>query len=208
MRFCYLIVFTLIAHCSYSAKFIPAELKFVDGKTVKGLATFPDKPNDKTISFKSNANAEAVDYSSESLKTLRYFFDDGTVEFDRIMIFPSLLNSKKMAGPYWLEVVERGFTTLYFALREGSTIVRSGVASTQSADKFWYCMRQNEPAAKVISWVIGTVNANETFKREGQKYFKDYPELAQKIKEKTYRYDQIVETVKEYNKWIAANGQK
>jgi hypothetical protein len=180
----------------------------VDGKVLKGLATFPDKPNDKSISFKTNDRSEAVKYESELLKTLVYFFDDGTVEFDRIMIFPSLLNGKRMAGPYWLEVIERGYTTLYFALREGSTMVRSGVASTQGADKFWYCMRPNEPAAKVISWVIGTVNANETFKREGQKYFKDYPELAQKIKSKTYRYDQIIEAVKEYNKWIAAKGQK
>ena len=208
MKFCYLILFALAAHGAYSAKFIPAELRFVDGKVVKGYATFPDKPTDKSISFKSNDKAEAVSYESELLKTLRYFFDDGTVEFDRIMIFPSLLSSKKMAGPYWLEVIERGNATLYFALREGATIVRSGVASTESADKFWYCMRPNEPAAKVISWVIGSVNANETFKREGQKYFKDYPELAQKIKDKTYKYDQIVETVKEYNKWVAASNKK
>jgi hypothetical protein len=208
MRFAYIFLFTLTTHFLYAAQFIPAELKFTDGKSLKGLATFPDKPDDKSVAFKSNDKAEAVTYSSESLKTLIYHFDDGIVEFDRIMIFPSLTNGKKMAGPYWLEVVERGYTTLYFALRAGSTVVRSGIASTQSADKFWYCIRPDEPAAKVISWVIGKVNANATFKREGQKYFQDYPELAQKIEDKTYQYDQIVDVVKEYNKWVVQKGKK
>jgi hypothetical protein len=202
------LVLSIVLFSAQAAKFIPAELRFADGKSLKGLAAFPDKPNDRTILFKSKENAEPVSYSSESLKTLIYFFDDGTVEFDRIMIYPSLLNSKKSAGPYWLEVIERGYTTLYFALREGSTMVRSGVSSTTSADKFWYCMRPNEEAAKVISWVIGKVNANETFRREAQKYFKDYPELSEKIKDKTYKYDQIVETVRDYNKWIANTAKK
>jgi hypothetical protein len=204
MKIIYSFFFSIILFSAHAAKFTPAELRFTDGKSLKGFASFPDKPNDKTILFKSKENAEPVSYSSESLKTLVYFFDDGTVEFDRILIYPSLLNSKKSAGPYWLEVIERGHTTLYYALREGSTMVRSGVSSTTSADKFWYCMRPNEEAAKVISWVIGKVNANETFRREGQKYFKDYPELAAKIKDKTLKYDQIVDTVREYNKWIAS----
>jgi hypothetical protein len=208
MRLVYVFILVLIAVSSDAANFIKAELKFTDGKTLKGLATFPDKPDDKSISFKSNDKADAVKYESELLKTLVYHFDDGDVEFDRIMIIPSLTNGTKTAGPYWLEVVERGYTTLYFALRAGSTVVRSGVASTQSADKFWYCLRPGEPGAKVISWVIGKVNANATFMREGQKYFADYPELAQKIKDKTYRYDQITEAVKEYNKWVAEKGKK
>ena len=196
-------IFSIVCIYAQAAKFIPAELRFIDGKSLKGVATFLDKPNDKTILFKSNEKSEPVSYSSESLKTLVYFFDDGTVEFERVMIYPSLLNGKKKAGPYWLEVVERGYTTLYFALREGSTVVRSGVSSTEGADKFWYCMRPNEEAAKVISWVVGRVNANETFRREAQKYFKDYPELSSKIKDKIYKYDQIVETVRDYNSWIS-----
>jgi hypothetical protein len=202
MKIVSILILSVCFCAANAADFIRAELKLADGKLLKGFATFPDKPNDKAILFKNKENAEAISYPSENLKTLVYFFDDGKVEFDRIMIYPSLLNGKKMAGPYWIEVVERGYATLYYALREGSTVVRSGVSSMTSADKFWYCMRTGEEAAKVISWVIGTVNANETFRREGQKYFKDYPELAAKIKDKTYRYDSIVEAVKEYNKWI------
>jgi hypothetical protein len=200
-------IFSIVIFSAQAAKFIPAELRFADGKVMKGFATFPDKPNDKSISFKSKENAEPVSYDSELLKTLVYFFDDGTAEFDRIKIYPSLLNGKKIAGPYWLEVIERGYTTLYFALREGSTMVRSGVSSTTGADKFWYCKRPNEEGAKVISWVIGSVNANETFRREGQKYFKDYPELSKKIKDKIFKYDQIVDAVKEYNTWAATQKQ-
>jgi hypothetical protein len=196
-------LFSIVLLPAQAATFIPAELRFTDGKSLKGFATFPDKPNDKSILFKTKENAEPASYSSEVLKTLIYTFEDGKVEFDRIMIYPSLLNSKKSAGPYWLEVIERGHATLYYALREGSTMVRSGVSSMEGADKFWYCMRPNEEAAKVISWVIGRVNANETFRREGQKYFKDSPELAKKIKDKVYKYDQIVEAVREYNRSIA-----
>jgi hypothetical protein len=207
MRRIFILILSICIFHADAAEFIRAELKMADGKLMKGFATFPDKPNDKAILFKNKENGEAVSYPSEVLKTLVYFFDDGKVEFDRIMIYPSLLSGKKMAGPYWIEVIERGYVTLYYALREGSTVVRSGVSSMTSADKFWYCMRPDEPAAKVISWVIGTVNANETFKREGQKYFKDYPELAAKIKDKTYRYDSIVEAVREYNKWKQQNGK-
>jgi hypothetical protein len=208
MKIVYGFIFSIVLISAQAANFIPAELRFTDGKSLKGLAKFPDKPFDKAISFKSKENAEAVSYSSESLKTLIFFFEDGTVEFDRVMIYPSLLNGKKTAGPYWLEVVERGYATLYFGLREGSTVVRSGVSSTTGADKFWYCMRPNEEAAEVISWVIGKVNANETFRREAQKYFSDYPELSKKIKDKIYKYDQIVETVQDYNKWIANTAKK
>src|SRR5688572_12414870 len=99
MKFAFVIIFTLITNGLHAAKFIPAELRFTDGKSLKGLATFPDKPDDKSVAFKSNDKSEAVTYQSESLKTLVYHFEDGIVEFDRIMIFPSLTNGKKMAGP-------------------------------------------------------------------------------------------------------------
>lgn len=182
-----------------AARFIPAKLIFTDGKVLNGFATPPDKPTDKRIAFRATENGEKVIYDSELLKTIVLTYEDGVNEYDRVKTYN--YTGKKLVDPVWLLVLSRGYTTLYFALKEGQTMMRSTGMSTAPADKYWLCMREGEEGASIVSWVIGKINANGTFKVKAAEYFKDYPQLAAKIEDKTYTYKDIDEVVKEYNTW-------
>lgn len=70
------------------------------------------------------------------------------------------------------------------------------------SDTYWYCLRTGEDVAYMVSWTFNTqVNKNNIFRKNAAEYFKDYPELAKKIKSKAYKYDDIFEVVEKYNQW-------
>jgi len=70
------------------------------------------------------------------------------------------------------------------------------------SDTFWYCKRPGEDIAFIVSWTFNTqVNKNNIFRKNAAEYFKDYPELSQKIKNKDYKYDDLLEVVQLYNDW-------
>ncbi len=197
----FLFLFVCISSQAFAGKFIPAKLIFTDGKVLQGFATPPDSPTDRKIAFRATENGEKVIYNSELLKTLVFTYEDGINEYDRVKTYN--YSGKKLVDPVWLLVLKRGYTTLYFALKDGQTVVRSTGMSTAPADKYWLCMREGEEGATIVSWVIGKINANGTFKVKAAEYFKDYPQLAAKIENKTYTYEDIDEVVKEYNTWKA-----
>ena len=201
IRAFFLFLFVSISSQVLAAKFIPAKLIFTDGKVLTGFATAPDKPTDRRIAFRATENGEKVIYDSELLKTIVLTYEDGVNEYDRLKTYN--FSGKKLVDPVWLLVISRGYTTLYFALKEGQTMMRSTGMSTAPADKYWLCMREGEEGASIVSWVIGKINANGTFKVKAAEYFKDYPQLAAKIEAKTYTYKDIDEVVKEYNAWKA-----
>jgi hypothetical protein len=194
-----LLVAVSISAQALAAKFIPAKIIFTDGKVLTGFATPPDKPTDKKIAFKATEKGEKVIYNSELLKTVVFTYEDGVDEYDRVKTYN--MSGKKLTDPVWLLVLNRGYTTLYFAVVDGQTMVRSTGMSTTPSDKYWLCMREGEEGAAIVSWVIGKINANGTFKVKAAEYFKDYAELSEKIKDKTYTYKDINEVVKEYNTW-------
>ncbi|HEX5171118.1 MAG TPA: hypothetical protein VFW11_18205 [Cyclobacteriaceae bacterium] len=188
----------LFVYNASAQKFYPVKLIFEDGRVLKGQANALGRPLDKSISFRENEKSEKTEYESDGVKTVVYYFDKDTIEYDHVKTFPMI--GKKLTQPIWLEVLERGYVTLYFTVKFGSTVVRSGVASKELDDHYWLCSRPTEEAAYVVSWVSG-YNANSYFKSKAPKYFSDYPELVEKINEKTYKYSDIIAVVKDYNKW-------
>lgn len=98
----------------------------------------------------------------------------------------------------WLKVVEKGIATLLVNKTSMSDI--NGMKKANFED--YYCIRDGEPAAKVIA-TISTLNNNQTFRAKAPMYFADYPELADKIKSKEYTWKDLQVVVKEYNKWAA-----
>ena len=184
----------IVSTYSYATRFTPAKVIFQNGKELTGLIKEPD-PRDSEIQYKSNEKTSVEKLESGLIKTLILYFEDDTIEYERVATRG--LIGKKITPPTWIVVIERGYTTLYFANVDPWT--RQSTANI--TDKYFFCLRPGEDAARIVSWYIGKVNANETFKREAYKYFVDYPELAEKIKNKTYKYDNIVKVVKEYNTW-------
>lgn len=116
-------------------------------------------------------------------------------------------NNKKIAKkPIKAEVIlELPSITLYRSF-VGSSFTTSGgsnqLATVDVSDTFWYCLRPGEEVATIISWTFNTqVNKNVIFRKNAAEYFKDYPELSQKIKNKDYKYDDLLEVVQLYDEW-------
>jgi len=116
-------------------------------------------------------------------------------------------NNKKVAkDPIKAEkILELPSITLYRAYAASSFTTSGGTnqyATVDVSDTFWYCLRPGEEVAYIVSWTFNTqINKNNIFRKNAAEYFKDYPELSQKIKNKEYKYDDIEEVVTMYNQW-------
>ncbi len=79
-----------------------------------------------------------------------------------------------------------------------------GIQTTNFTFSDYYCIRQGEPAVTFIS-SVATFNNNCIFSRYAPPYFNDYPELAEKIRNKVYTWKDLETVVNEYNKWVETN---
>ncbi|MFP5470566.1 MAG: hypothetical protein ACLGGV_03145 [Bacteroidia bacterium] len=184
----------LVTLTTFSQDYYPIEITYKDGTVKIGEAKFLVSLNDKKIFFKNNGEEEIL---SDELKSITYKIDGRIVVFDRLPTYYGLKHNK--IGPEsWLEVKVKGFATLYIVKAAVSHM--AGGSKTGGVFTDFYCYREGEAAAKLISSVGDAAN-NSTFKLFAAKYFSDYPELSEKIKSKVYKYDQIIEVVEEYNKW-------
>ena len=198
------IISFLIILCSVNVlqakKYYDAEIFFKDGTSKMGMAEFIEEGMARYIKFKTNKDAKAEKVESTDLNRIVYSIDGNTIVFEQVKVYRGL-KQNKIAEPRWLHVLERGITTLYTT----QTTIYSGNNRMNGANfTDYYCIRDGEPAAKLIS-VVSTFNNNATFKAYAPDYFKDYPELSAKIEAKEYKYDDIVTVVKEYNIWAAKN---
>ena len=202
MRITKLMIFAVFIFYSESllaAKFLPAKLIFTDGKELKGLATAPNQANDKTIAFKENEKGEKQTFKSEQLKMIVLYFDDETVELERVKYY-NMTGKKIVADAAWLQVLERGHVTLYYYGNSGKTVSYGAVTRTQLPERWWLCIRPGEEAAKIVSYAFG-MNPNTFFRQNAPKYFSNHPTIPGKITNKEYKFDDIVAVVKEYNGW-------
>lgn len=70
------------------------------------------------------------------------------------------------------------------------------------SDTYFLCIRPGEEVASFISWTFNTqINKNSIFRKNARQYFKDHPELVEKIKNREYKYEDIIEVVQIYDAW-------
>jgi hypothetical protein len=197
-----LLTFIIIvaAQLTCFSKFHEAKIVFADGKSRSGFAE--SDFGGKYLLFKASEKAEAEKIETASLSKIIYKIDNETFEYHRLKVYLGW-GQKRISDPSWLEVVERGIATLY--------VIRTTMSSANGMNKAgfqdYYCIREGEPAAKMIA-NISSANNNQTFRAKAPLYFEDYPELAEKIKSKEYTWKDLVPVVKEYNKWAAAKNKK
>lgn len=182
-------------------KDVPCTLYMEDGSTKKGLVAFPLKSGANSITLKSNGTKEKVDL--ENVK--KVIFEATTVNF--AMEYYNLpvynFNGKKIQN-------HKQMLKLYIAGKKVSlytgTFDWSGYANAGNGFQgfsysglSYYCMKPEEPAATLIHEDFGEINKNADFKLYASRYFADYPELVQKIKDKVYTYKNIDQVVEDYN---------
>jgi len=194
----FLLAFSIVANAG--GKYGFCKLVFVDGTSRVGLV---ETSFDKDVRFKSSDGGEPEKIPSEKLRTIAFLKEDGktsTVEYDYVKVYLGW-GQKRISDNHWLEVVERGIATLYVQ----NSSMRGSIYNTSTVSfQDYYIIRDGEPAAKMISNVAG-MNSNQTFHAKAPVYFADYPELAEKIRSKEYKYKDLLTSVREYNKWAGGN---
>jgi hypothetical protein len=200
MKILFTCILLFAAQATCFSKFHEAKIVFTDGKSRSGLAE--SDFGGKYLLFKSGKDAEAEKIETASLSKIIYKIENETFEYHRLKIYLGW-GQKRISDPTWLEVVEKGTATLYVI----RTTMSSGNGLNKAGFQDYYCIREGEPAAKVVANIAGA-NNNQTFRAKAPLYFEDYPELAAKIKSKEYTWKDLVPVVKEYNKWAAGKKKK
>lgn len=197
------LLFSLLILCcsasTFAAKqYYKASVYLKDGSTKQGLATDVMAELGEFVFFKTTEDAKAEKIESILVNKIIYTINDEEYELVYIKVYKGW-KQVEIKGPVWLQVVKKGVATLYVT----TTVFRPAAGNTTSGSATfhdYYIMREGEPAAKLIA-TISTFNNNQTFKAKAPLYFSDYPELAKKIKNKTYTWKNLEEVVDIYNEW-------
>ena len=187
-----LIVAVLISATVHARnKDIPATIYFHDGTQVEGFIR-PVKIEDKKISFKAEKRSKVQKFDSKSIARIRSFSqeDDSYAEIVYLPHYPmrvAIRPNAKLKKPTWLNVLIDGPVSLYFA------------------NSFYLVKREDELGPTAITFIHpNTIHIGATpIERTGPKYFADYPELAEKIRNREFRNsrEDIRAIVHEYNAW-------
>lgn len=195
----YLLLFT-ISLSSAAKDFYDAELFYLDGSSKVGLADMIEDGGDKSIKFKTEEDASAVVIESEILSKVIYTIDNNEYEYNRLKVYTGWAQTDITNDAGWLQVVQKGIATLYINQTVMYSRNQYGQKTGSATFKDYYIIREGEIAAKLIA-TISTLNNNQTFKAKAPLYFSDYPELAKKIKNKTYTWKDLFDVVDTYNEW-------
>jgi hypothetical protein len=181
-----------------------AELFFNNDTVKKGYAKMFIYNQDKVIHFKQNMEDPFTSIDANELKKIIYYSKNDTSEYHHLKGYLGI-KQQKMSRDVWFKPVIKGYVTLYTIPVTMETSTGFGINHSSSFTFIdYYCIRSGEPAAKYIS-AVASINSNCVFLKYAPLYFADYPELAQKIRNKVYTYKDLETVVNEYNKWAESN---
>jgi hypothetical protein len=195
----YLLLF-IISFSAAAKEYYDAEIFYLDGSSRVGLADMIEDGGDKTIEFKSEENAAIEIIESDRLSKIVYTIDGEKYEYNRLKVYTGWKQEDTTDEAGWLQLVQKGIATLYINQTVMYSRNQYGQATGSATFKDYYIIREGEIAAKLIA-TISSFNNNQTFKAKAPLYFADYPDLAKKIKNKTYTWKDLFEVVDIYNEW-------
>lgn len=198
MKYAFMLFATLLMHSVVRAeKYSKARIILLNGTIMEGLATLPEGPAPVPIRFKMDKKSRAQSINSDSIKTIVYTTDAGTIhEYDRLTGYVN--------GPFekperqWLYVVFRGPVTLYTYASVGNLQRYDDIQTS------WLCIRKGEAiATKMTS--TDWKNRRNFFVNSASAYFKDDAELEKKIQNGEYTWKDVEKIATEYNEWKKNN---
>jgi len=142
------------------------------------------------ISYKSGG--EKVKVPVGDIKAFTIYEPGKIRNFEKIKAYRNFKNIKPDDRILFAEILYKGENIALFYGIYGM--------DSQWSDLRFYCLRKGEETASIVSFIFGKTK-NQVFKKKGAEYFSDYPELSQKIKSKEYTYKDIIEVVREYDRW-------
>jgi hypothetical protein len=179
-------------------QYLKASVYLKDGSVKQGMASNVLAETGEFLLFKVSEKAKEEKIESSLVKRIVYTIDDEKYELAYIKVYAGW-KQVEIKGPIWLQLVKKGYATLYVT----TTVFQPTALNTTTGSATfhdYYIIREGEPAAKLYA-TISTLNNNQTFKAKAPLFFADYPELAEKIKNKTYTWKNLEEVVDIYNQW-------
>ncbi len=198
----FLLLFVFSFTSTLAQQFSRVELVFNDGRVKSGYAQSVLEAN-KKLKFRETEKGETSVILLNELKSATYFLGSDTSRFERHDYFPAI-QAKKAQKDGWFLLLRTGYVSLYFVQSTlgGGVNPATGMHNGSASFKEYFVIRPNEVALMKIS-TVASLNSNATFKMYAPRYFSDYPELAEKIKNKEYTYKDLEEVLDIYNAWIA-----
>ncbi len=178
-----------------------AEITYKDGRTITAKAKMVGTYSKYLVLQGSNGEEESK-IESEKLSKVKYFLEKDEWEYHFLKVYRGWAQ-KRTKGPMWLEVVRLGTANLYVV---HSQLQSGGNSFSAATFHDYYCIREGEPAAKLVS-AVSSMNNNQTFRAKAALYFADHPDLSKKIKSKEYKWKDLETVVDIYNEWAAGNKQ-
>lgn len=211
-----LIFLLVVPFMVFGQKYHKGTIHFSDGKTLTCLINPPSNPYDKKIETKVSEKSDKVSYKSEDIKSVTIATNDSSqYEF----VWGA---TKKITGGLdysWFYVILKGYATLYgssdgFKINKKGELILFGKSSGFSVpgstpDFCFYAQREGEKYATLIGlYSPGTSGLNNFFRKSSSDYFKDSPEVVQRLKDKEFKIGDIVKVVSEYNNLKTKSGAK
>jgi len=167
-------------------KFKPAVITRTDGLIIECVARYPKGFRAREIEYKTEKNSKKIHkIKSDDVRTIQYYLDDERwVELDRYPYIPIanvIKGSQKQNRPIFLNVSERGPTTLYLNLT-----IRNGAVYRD-----YYCKRDEESVASQI--MMGKGIQGKTIQTVGGGYFSDNLDISEKMKNDVFARSSFVQ---------------
>ncbi len=199
--FCFFVV-TTISFAQYD--WSNGEVVLKNGTTLKGLVKLPVISKDliaingkEKVKFKTTKKAKTEKYDETQVKQIIIRNSDTeTAYFEYVPL------SKNKHGIF--KVITRGKATLYgkAVSTSSSTPMHFGATgqpthymySFNDFDEF-YVLRDQEAIASPLI----TIRISRSFKNRAIEYFADCPSVVEKLEDKTYRKEDVMTLVEDYN---------
>ena len=196
-RILLLVIIIVLTFNLFGRELIPCRIILNDKTEIEGFSSFPNML-DKTIKFFKNQDSKEIKISNDDISKILFFTDNDTIHYEQVLTYKNYGNKHENKRKSWLKVVIRGYVTLYYGYQQDMN---------GPAYNMWYYKKEKEKIAYFItmkySGGIGiTVGAKSTLKKNASAYFKDNEELVKKISNSEFKYDDLEQIVKIYNKWI------
>ncbi|AXG73321.1 hypothetical protein DVK85_03380 [Flavobacterium arcticum] len=209
------LLFLFVAVIANAAKYYKSKIEFIDGSTKEGYAELPSNSMfDGAIKFRISKKEKSIRYDFDTIEYILYYTDSGRKHIFERKNIKSIYGSKKkprehnFKSKYWSllrfsDPVIKCYQTgeNYYIDGEGEITVtiknNIGLASTSIC-----FLRPDEEILTMITTGdikgANVLGRESKFRKSAAHYFKDVPELVERIRDKEFKAENIEELLKTY----------
>lgn len=199
-------------------KFQKGEIHFEDGTVKKGFVQVPKTDISMSIMFKESLESQEEKIKTITISSFTVYADNGEpTVFECVFADLSKNPNKQRVTKYKLSlmVFEKGYATLYMkgskykTLKDGTVeIVSYALQSEGGTPLFYYYLKKQDMDFAVQFDITHTqsrsivIDFNKDLKKNVAVYFKEYPDLVERVQNGKFSHKSVPELVQEYNNFM------